>query len=169
MRRILLTSLAFTCVLGAKTFTLERVLPAPFPTELVAAPGGGKVAWVVNESGARNIWVAIAHDFKGVRATCHLNPSRRSGVRFRAQLAGEGPRGAQRIAIQPEDYGLYPFLTPRLKNGASWCCFDALRDVEGEWLPEEGGSALALQPAIETRAVGGYPHWRIFLMLSILR
>jgi hypothetical protein len=71
MRRILLTSLALHAFLGSKTFTLEQVLSAPFPTELVAASGGGKVAWVLNESGARNIWVAALPDFKGVRVTSY--------------------------------------------------------------------------------------------------
>jgi len=39
-------------------FTLEQVMSSPFPTELVAAPTGGKVAWAFNDRGARNIWVA---------------------------------------------------------------------------------------------------------------
>lgn len=41
-----------------KSFTLEQVLSAPFPDDLVAAPAGGKVAWVFNAGGARNVWVA---------------------------------------------------------------------------------------------------------------
>src|ERR1700690_2302798 len=61
---VLLASLAL-----AKTFTLEQVLSAPFPSELIAAPGGGKVAWLLNERGARNVWMAAAPDFKGVRLT----------------------------------------------------------------------------------------------------
>jgi dipeptidyl aminopeptidase/acylaminoacyl peptidase len=61
---VLLASLAL-----AKPFTLEQVLSAPFPSELIAAPGGGKVAWLLNERGARNIWTAAAPDFKGVRLT----------------------------------------------------------------------------------------------------
>ena len=31
-------------------FTLEQVMSAPFPSELVAAPAGGKVAWVFDAS-----------------------------------------------------------------------------------------------------------------------
>jgi len=41
-----------------KAFTLEQVMSSPFPDWLTAAPAGGKVAWVFNASGARNIWVA---------------------------------------------------------------------------------------------------------------
>jgi len=62
-------ALVFACSLGAKTFTLEQVLSAPFPSDLVATPGGGAVAWVLNERGARNVWYAAAPDFKGVRLT----------------------------------------------------------------------------------------------------
>lgn len=40
------------------TFTLEDVMSAPFPTELVASPSGARIAWVFNMRGARNIWIA---------------------------------------------------------------------------------------------------------------
>ena len=39
-------------------FTLRQVLSAPFPSYLTAAPQGGRIAWVNNTSGTRNIWVA---------------------------------------------------------------------------------------------------------------
>jgi dipeptidyl aminopeptidase/acylaminoacyl peptidase len=41
-----------------KAPTLEQFLSAPFPTELTAAPAKGRVAWVFNARGARNLWVA---------------------------------------------------------------------------------------------------------------
>jgi dipeptidyl aminopeptidase/acylaminoacyl peptidase len=41
-----------------KSFTLEQVMSSPFPNELVAAPAGGRVAWLFDARGARNIWVA---------------------------------------------------------------------------------------------------------------
>src|SRR5258708_95905 len=41
-----------------KPFTLEQVMSAPFPTELTAAPAKGRVAWVFNAQGRRNLWVA---------------------------------------------------------------------------------------------------------------
>lgn len=39
-------------------FSLEAVLSASFPTDLVAAPAGDRVAWVLNKEGVRNIWMA---------------------------------------------------------------------------------------------------------------
>jgi dipeptidyl aminopeptidase/acylaminoacyl peptidase len=41
-----------------KAPTLEQILSAPFPTELTAAPAKGRVAWVFNAQGARNVWIA---------------------------------------------------------------------------------------------------------------
>ncbi len=53
----------------AKHFTLEQVMSAPFPSDLTAAPKGGAVAWVLDQQGARNIWVAEAPGYKGRRIT----------------------------------------------------------------------------------------------------
>jgi dipeptidyl aminopeptidase/acylaminoacyl peptidase len=50
-------------------FTLEQVLSAPFPSELIASSTGDKVAWVFNSEGRRNIWVAEAPAFKGRQLT----------------------------------------------------------------------------------------------------
>ncbi|MGH9400272.1 MAG: S9 family peptidase, partial [Thermoanaerobaculia bacterium] len=50
---------------GRSAFTLEQVLSAPFPSDLTASPSGGKVAWVANIRGARNIWLAEPPDRKG--------------------------------------------------------------------------------------------------------
>jgi len=42
----------------APSFTLEAALSAPFPSGVVAAPAGGRVAWIFDAQGSRNIWVA---------------------------------------------------------------------------------------------------------------
>jgi dipeptidyl aminopeptidase/acylaminoacyl peptidase len=44
-------------------------MSAPFPTDLTAAPKSGAVAWVLDQNGARNIWLAEAPDYKGRRLT----------------------------------------------------------------------------------------------------
>ncbi len=44
--------------LHSPQFTIEQVLSAPFPTELIPAPAKGQFAWVFNAEGKRNIWVA---------------------------------------------------------------------------------------------------------------
>jgi len=47
----------------ASDFTLERVMSSPFPSNLVAASHSGRVAWVFDAKGVRNLWVADAPNF----------------------------------------------------------------------------------------------------------
>src|SRR5579862_1881134 len=44
-------------------FTLDQVMSSPFPSELVAAAHGSRVAWVFDAKGVRNVWVADGPDF----------------------------------------------------------------------------------------------------------
>jgi dipeptidyl aminopeptidase/acylaminoacyl peptidase len=46
-----------------ETFTIEQVLSAPFPYGLTSASHAPRVAWVFDNKGERNIWVADAPDF----------------------------------------------------------------------------------------------------------
>jgi dipeptidyl aminopeptidase/acylaminoacyl peptidase len=43
---------------ASRSFTLDEVMSAPFVSELTAAPAGARVAWIANDRGRRNIWVA---------------------------------------------------------------------------------------------------------------
>jgi len=54
------TSLLAARLAGAHSaaFTLNDVMQAPYPSDLVAAPAGRAVAWVFDTKGCRNIWVA---------------------------------------------------------------------------------------------------------------
>lgn len=69
MRRLLLA--CFCSLAAAGTFTLEQVLSAPFPADLVATRDASKLAWTLNDRGIRNIWVASAPDYKGFRMTSY--------------------------------------------------------------------------------------------------
>jgi dipeptidyl aminopeptidase/acylaminoacyl peptidase len=50
-------------------FTIDQVMSAPFASSPVAAPTGARVAWLLNERGERNVWVASAPDWKGHKVT----------------------------------------------------------------------------------------------------
>jgi len=56
---------------GAPSFTLKAVMSAPFPSSLVVAPRGELVAWVSNEQGRRNIWVAKGPEYKPKKLTAY--------------------------------------------------------------------------------------------------
>src|SRR6266571_3373462 len=76
-RRLALTALIVLApaALAAQqgSFTLDQVMSAPFPDELVAAPRGGAVAWVFNARGARNVWIAAPPDYRGKAVTTYTD------------------------------------------------------------------------------------------------
>ena len=39
-------------------FTIEQIISAPFPSDLVASADGNHFAWVSNDTGRRNVWLA---------------------------------------------------------------------------------------------------------------
>jgi dipeptidyl aminopeptidase/acylaminoacyl peptidase len=53
---------AATRAVSVQPLTIERITSAPFPSQMVAAPKGSAVAWVYNERGARNVWLAERHE-----------------------------------------------------------------------------------------------------------
>lgn len=50
-------------------FTLAQVLAYPYPQGLTAAPDGDRIAWVINDKGLRNVWVARAPRFQPQQVT----------------------------------------------------------------------------------------------------
>ncbi len=52
-------------------FSIEQILSAPFPSDMVASPKDSKIAWVFNDKGVRNIWVAEAPDYCGRQLTAY--------------------------------------------------------------------------------------------------
>jgi hypothetical protein len=55
-----LTLILFLTLFSAQlsAMSLEDVLSAPFPSELIAASSKDRIAWVFNNEGRRNIWIA---------------------------------------------------------------------------------------------------------------
>lgn len=54
---------------AAAQLTVEQVLSLPHISQLTAAPKGSRLAWVVNDRGVRNIWVAEGPDFRARQLT----------------------------------------------------------------------------------------------------
>ena len=52
-----------------KSFTLEQVMSAPFPSNLTAAKNANRIAWVLDQEGRRNIWVAEGPAFTARQLT----------------------------------------------------------------------------------------------------
>ncbi len=55
-----------------EAFTLEQVLSAPYPMELVSAANADRIAWVFNIEGEKNVWTAAGPDFFPVNLTGYV-------------------------------------------------------------------------------------------------
>src|SRR4051794_37286042 len=69
VRTAALFAAAVLSVAAAERFSISDVMSAPFANELVAAPAGAAAAWIENEQGRRNIWIARGPEWKAQRAT----------------------------------------------------------------------------------------------------
>lgn len=52
-----------------RPFTLADVLSSPYPSGLVAAKKADRIAWIMNDRGARNVWTAAGPEFRPVNLT----------------------------------------------------------------------------------------------------
>src|SRR3974377_1375200 len=70
---VLMCALGSCCAVarGQDSFTLEQVLSAPFPANLVAAKTVNRIAWTLNQEGKRNIWVAEGPGFDARQLTSY--------------------------------------------------------------------------------------------------
>jgi dipeptidyl aminopeptidase/acylaminoacyl peptidase len=57
--------------LGTERFTLKQIMASGFPSELTAAPSGGRLALIVNTQGVRNIYVAGPPDYRARAVTTY--------------------------------------------------------------------------------------------------
>src|SRR5579864_2084414 len=55
----------------AQKFTIDQVMSAPFPNQLVAAKKSARVVWVFNDHGAANLWIAEGPDWRGKQLTSY--------------------------------------------------------------------------------------------------
>lgn len=131
-------TVAATAPAATQDFTIEAVLSAPFPSGLVAAPDG-RIAWVLNDEGERNIWVASPPEFRGRKLTAYTGDD---GIEI-SGLAFAGDRllyvrgsGANRQGEHPN-----PRTLPAPPERAIWAVpFGGGEPVR---LVEAGGLAVA--------------------------
>ncbi len=161
-------------------FTLEQVLGAPFPTNLVAAPDGGQVAWVFNAQGARNIWVAAGPDYEAHQLTQYTDDD--GQAISNVQWAPDGRRivfvrggGPNRRGEYPNPWSLPEGVSQeiwvvdsgageprRLAAGAAPAVAPTgdglafLRSGGIWWVPLDGGEA---EPLVQVRGGSGTLRW----------
>ncbi|PHN06111.1 S9 family peptidase [Flavilitoribacter nigricans] len=68
MKKLLFLVLVFSFALHSRAqISIEQLLSAPFPSDLTAGPDGKLLAWVFNDRGERNIYLAGGDQFREVR------------------------------------------------------------------------------------------------------
>ncbi|MEZ4417561.1 MAG: prolyl oligopeptidase family serine peptidase [Gemmatimonadota bacterium] len=117
--------------------SLADLMSTPFPSGLVASPAGGAFAWVQNDRGVRNIWVAEAPDYTGRQLTTYAQDDGQevSGLTFT-------PDGGTLLFVR----GGAPNRAGEIPNPTS----------DPEW-PERGIHALAVsggEPTILAKGSG---------------
>ena len=108
--------LSFACLLLpipalSQGFTVEQVMSSPFPTQLVAAKHAPTVAWVFDDKGSSNVWIATAPAFTGRQVTHYtgddgqplaslqLTPDGRTAVYARGTEVNEQGRSANPLSL----------------------------------------------------------------------
>ena len=59
----------YAAAAAVRAFSLEEVLSAPYPMDLVSAKNADRIAWVFHIEGAKNIWTAAGPDYLPVNLT----------------------------------------------------------------------------------------------------
>ncbi|MEK6612181.1 MAG: prolyl oligopeptidase family serine peptidase [Gemmatimonadota bacterium] len=63
--------LAFPARAQQREIPIEQLMSASYPGGMSAAPSGGLVAWVLNDRGVRNVWVAAPPEYRGRKLTSY--------------------------------------------------------------------------------------------------
>jgi N-acyl-D-aspartate/D-glutamate deacylase/Tol biopolymer transport system component/acetyl esterase/lipase len=117
-------------------FTLEQVLSSPFPSDLVAAPTGERIAWFFDAQGRRNVWVAEGPDFKARQLTQYNEDDgqeltdlsfTRDG-KWLVYVRGGGPNGAGDIPNPTSD----PMGAAQAIHAVSWDTGRVIRLADGD-------------------------------------
>jgi hypothetical protein len=125
-----------------EAFTIADILSAPFPSGHVAARTGDRVAWVRNDRGVRNIWVAAAPEWRPRQVTGHDRDVGQdlSGLEF----LPDGRRLLYEVGGTPNRAGEHP-NPASLADGPEVALY--LLDTDtGEQVGLPGGSTRALSP-----------------------
>lgn len=61
---IFLVPAALLLLSQSNPFTMEDIKSYPFPSSLTSSSGAARIAWIFNENGLRNVFVAEGPEFK---------------------------------------------------------------------------------------------------------
>jgi dipeptidyl aminopeptidase/acylaminoacyl peptidase len=102
--RLIAASFLLSTAVFAAPFTIEQVLSAPFPSSLTT--NHGKIAWVQNARGVRNVWVAEGPDYNGRQLTAYTEDDGQEIDEL--AISGDGAAVAYTRGDGPNGKGEFP-------------------------------------------------------------
>ena len=123
---ITLGSLLLPVVCLGESFTLEQVLSAPFPYGLTSASHAPRVAWVFDNKGERNIWIADAPDFVPRQVTHYKGDDGQAIASVRLTPDGKTVVYARGSEVNKESTSANPQSQTKMPKQQAWAA-----DVSG--------------------------------------
>jgi len=126
LRCAALVSILLPVCCFAEAFTIEQVLSAPFPLGLTSASHAPRVAWIFDNKGERNIWVADAPDFVPHQVTHYKGDDGQQIASVRLTPDGKTVVYARGSDVNKEGTSANPQSLPSMPKQQAWAI-----DVKG--------------------------------------
>ena len=120
LRFVAVVSVLLPVCCSAQAFTIEQVLSAPFPYGLTSASHAPSVAWVFDNKGERNIWVAGSPDFKPRQVTHYKGDDGQSIASVRLTPDGKTIVYARGSEINKEGTSANPTSQTKMPKQQAW-------------------------------------------------
>src|SRR5205809_409363 len=104
----------------AETFTIEQVLSAPFPSGLTSAAHAPRVAWIFDNKGKRNIWVADAPGFVPRQVTHYRGDDGQQIASVRLSPDGKTIVYARGTELNKEGTSANPLSLAKMPKQQAW-------------------------------------------------
>ena len=146
-------SLSLPAVCLAESFTIEQVLSAPFPYGLTSASHAPRVAWIFDNKGERNIWVADAPGFVPRQVTHYTGDEGQQIASVRLSPDGKAIVYARGTELNKQETSANPLSLTKMPKQQAW----AVNLARGEprllgdiGCSEEGCEDLQISPDSKT-------------------
>ena len=103
-----------------EAFTIEQVLSAPFPCGLTSAARASRVAWIFDNKGERNIWLADAPYFVPRQVTHYKGDEGQQIASVRLSPDGKTIVYARGTELNKEETSANPLSLAKLPKQQAW-------------------------------------------------
>ena len=120
LRYIAVVSILLPVCCFAEAFTIEQVLSAPFPSGLAAAERAPRIAWLFDNKGERNIWVADSPEFVPKQVTRYKGDEGQQIASVRLSPDGKTTVYARGTELNKEGTSANPLNLAKMPKQQAW-------------------------------------------------